>query len=159
MNGPITPALLCASLGLAIAKASVRTWLLSMVALCSSAIVVDVSRLAVPQHYILLACWLSVIANAACVHVRRRMCWQVALALSISAGSWSGAVNSQTAATLDLLWSLPWILIAAPAALLIRHRAEIAVKVVSSWLIAVAVMAAALAFLPVIPGYLPDHLE
>jgi len=30
---------------------------------------------------------------------------------------------------------------------------------VSSWLIAIAVLAAALPYLPVTPGYLPDHLE
>ena len=32
-------------------------------------------------------------------------------------------------------------------------------KVIASWLIAIAVLAALLHILPVTPGYLPDHLE
>lgn len=35
----------------------------------------------------------------------------------------------------------------------------LAVKVASSWLIAVAILAVALKFLPVTPGYMPDHLQ
>jgi hypothetical protein len=32
-------------------------------------------------------------------------------------------------------------------------------KVLASWLIAIAVLVASLSFLPVTPGYQPDHLE
>jgi hypothetical protein len=35
----------------------------------------------------------------------------------------------------------------------------LAPRIVSSWLIAVALLAATLQMLPVTPGYLPDHLE
>jgi hypothetical protein len=35
----------------------------------------------------------------------------------------------------------------------------LAIKVVSSWVIVIAVLAATLQVLPVTPGYLPDHLE
>lgn len=35
----------------------------------------------------------------------------------------------------------------------------LALKVVASWLIAIAVLVASLSFLPVTPGYQPDHLE
>jgi len=38
-------------------------------------------------------------------------------------------------------------------------RLALALKVVASWLIAIAVLAASLSFLPVTPGYQPDHLE
>jgi hypothetical protein len=41
----------------------------------------------------------------------------------------------------------------------VAHRASIAVKVASSWLIAIALLAAVLPFLSVTPGYMPDHLE
>ncbi|HET6972107.1 MAG TPA: hypothetical protein VFH92_13350 [Phenylobacterium sp.] len=34
-----------------------------------------------------------------------------------------------------------------------------ALAVGASWLIAIAALAAALPFLPVTPGYLPDHLD
>jgi hypothetical protein len=39
------------------------------------------------------------------------------------------------------------------------RRVAIALRVVASWLIAVAVLGVALQLLPVIPGYVPDHLE
>ena len=35
----------------------------------------------------------------------------------------------------------------------------LALKVLASWLIAIAVLVASLSFLPVTPGYQPDHLE
>jgi uncharacterized membrane protein len=41
----------------------------------------------------------------------------------------------------------------------VNRRVFIGLRVVVSWLIAVAVLVAALRFLPVIPGYVPDHLE
>jgi hypothetical protein len=47
----------------------------------------------------------------------------------------------------------------APAAWIIEWRKPIVIKVVSSWLIAVAALAATLQCLPVTPGYMPDHIE
>jgi uncharacterized membrane protein len=41
----------------------------------------------------------------------------------------------------------------------VNRRISIALRVVASWLIAVVVLVVALRFLPVIPGYVPDHLE
>jgi hypothetical protein len=35
----------------------------------------------------------------------------------------------------------------------------LALRVIGSWLIAVAMLGALLQFLPVTPGYLPDHME
>jgi hypothetical protein len=40
-----------------------------------------------------------------------------------------------------------------------RRGLMIALQVLASWLIAVAVLVAALSFLNVTPGYQPDHLE
>jgi hypothetical protein len=40
-----------------------------------------------------------------------------------------------------------------------NRRVSIALRVVASWLIAVAVLGALLHFLPVTPGYVPDHME
>jgi hypothetical protein len=57
------------------------------------------------------------------------------------------------------LKALPCVLIFLPASWVAGRYGSIPVKVVSSWVIAVAVLAAALQLLPVTPGYLPDHLE
>ena len=109
--------------------------------------------------YAFFGCWLSVIASAATVHLRGGLSAPVALALSLNSGFWSGAVIALAGSHLDLLKALPCVLAIFPAALSVRLRIPIAVKVVSSWLIAMAVLAATLQFLPVTPGYMPDHLE
>jgi hypothetical protein len=83
----------------------------------------------------------------------------MALALSLNAGVWASAVVYLSGSRLDLLKALPCVLILFPASWIVGRRASIPVKVVSSWIIAVAALAAALQLLPVTPGYLPDHLE
>jgi hypothetical protein len=60
---------------------------------------------------------------------------------------------------LDVAKALVCVLLVFPAAFVVDWRAPIIVKVVASWLIAVAILAATLQFLPVTPGYLPDHLD
>jgi hypothetical protein len=109
--------------------------------------------------WVFLGCWLSVAASAATVHLRGELRPRWAFAASLNAGFWSGAVIALGGSRLDLLKALPCVLVLFPAALVIALRATIAVKVVASWLIAMAVLAATLQFLPVTPGYLPDHLD
>jgi glucan phosphoethanolaminetransferase (alkaline phosphatase superfamily) len=100
-----------------------------------------------------------VAVSAATVHLPRGLDLRWALVLSLNAGVWSGAVVALAGSRLDLLKALPCVLVFLPAAWIVGRRAPIVVKVVSSWLIAVAVLAATLQFLPVTPGYLPDHME
>jgi hypothetical protein len=108
---------------------------------------------------VFLGCWVSVAATAAAVHLPCGLGLWGSLALSLNAGLWSGAVVALAGSRLDLLKALLCLLVLLPAAWVVGWRAPIVVKVVSSWLIAVAVLAATLQFLPVIPGYMPDHLE
>jgi hypothetical protein len=108
---------------------------------------------------VFLGCWFSVAASAATVHLPSGLSARGAFALSLNAGFWSGAVVALAGSGLDLLKALLCVLVLLPAALLIRWHAPIAIKVVTSWLIAVAVLAATLQFLPVTPGYLPDHMD
>ena len=112
-----------------------------------------------PGEGVFLACWLSVAVTAAAVHLPRGPQVVTAVALSLNAGIWLSAVVTLSGSSRDLWKALPWVLVFLPASWLVERRASIAVKVISSWLIAVAVLAAALQFLPVTPGYLPDHLE
>jgi hypothetical protein len=121
-----------------------------------------VSRLLPPDistEILFLGCWGSVVASAAAVHLPNGLPGLGALAVAANAGFWSGAVVAVAGSESDLLWALPAALAVAPAVWLIRSRAAIVVKVVSSWLMAVALLAATLQLLPVTPGYMPDHLE
>jgi hypothetical protein len=81
------------------------------------------------------------------------------LAASLNAGFWSGTVIALAGSRLDLLKALPCALVLFPAASGLGLRATIMTKTIASWLIAIAVLAATLQFLPVTPGYVPDHLD
>lgn len=104
--------------------------------------------------------WMSVIASASAVLLLRDLRPAAALALSINAAFWSGAVIALAGSPLDLFVSLPCVLVVLPAAwVLKRWRSPILLKTVASWLIVVSLLIVSLQFLPVTPGYLPDHLE
>jgi hypothetical protein len=159
-GGALPPALLCAALGLALAFAPRRAWRPSLIALAVTATAVGLAP--VPRGWlegVFLGCWISVAASAATVHLPGALNPRGALALSINAGFWSGAVVALAGSGLDLVKALPCVLVLLPAAFIAGRRAPVVVKVVSSWLIAVALLAATLQFLPVTPGYMPDHLD
>jgi hypothetical protein len=168
-GGVLPPALLFAALGLSLAFAPRRAWVPSLLALCATlatlaalAALAALAFLPLPHVWmegIFLGLWISVIATAASVHFVSGLSARAALALSINAGVWAGAVVSVSGSQLDLLEALPFALIFLPASWFISRYASIPVKVVSSWVIAVAVLAGTLQLLPVTPGYLPDHLE
>jgi hypothetical protein len=159
-GGALPPALLCAALGLALAFAPRRAWGPSLVALAVTATALAIAP--VPPGWlegVFLGCWMSVAASAATVYLPGALSPRRAFALSLNAGFWSGAVVALAGSRLDLVKALPCVLVLLPAASIVGWRAPIVVKVVSSWLIAVAVLAATLQFLPVTPGYMPDHLD
>jgi hypothetical protein len=154
------PALLFAALGLALAFAPRAAWAPSLLALFLT--LCAFTLLPVPQVWldgVFLGCWISVIATAASVHLVRGLGARLALAFSVNIGVWASAVIALSGSRLDLLKALPCVLIFSPASWVVARNASILIKVVSSWVIAVAVLAATLQLLPVTPGYLPDHME
>jgi hypothetical protein len=159
-GGVVPPALLLVALGLALAFAPRRAWAPSLLALLAA--LAAFTLLPVPQAWlegIFLGCWISVIVTAASVHLARGLNTYAAVALSFNAGIWASAVVCLSGSRLDLLKALPCVSIFLPTSWLVARHASIAVKVASSWVIAIAILAATLQFLPVTPGYLPDHLE
>lgn len=161
MRGGVLPsALLFAALGLALAFAPRRAWAPSLLVLLASIAVSSV--VPIPGTWVegvFLGCWISVIATAVSVHLVRGVGLFAAVALSLNAGIWTSAVSSLSASRFSVLLSLPCVLIVIVASWLVGRRYSVAVKVASSWIVAVAAMAAALQLLPVTPGYLPDHME
>jgi hypothetical protein len=159
-GGVLPPALLFAAFGLALAFAPRRAWLPSLLAVLAALGACAFVR--VPDNWlegVFLGCWISVIVTAASVHLTRGLSPHAALGLAVNAGVWASLVVSLSGSRLDLAKALPWVLVVFPAAWLVGRYASIPVKVVSSWIIAIAVLAATLQFLPVTPGYLPDHME
>lgn len=158
-GGALPPALLCAALAFALAFAPHRVlWRAAGVMLLTAALS---ALLPWPQkaiEAIFIACWGSVIVTAALVHLPQGLGNRAALPLAANAGLWTGAIITVAGTRLDLAWALPCVLFAFPAAWLVRHRGGIAVKVIASWLIAVAILAGTLPIVPT-PGYMPDHME
>lgn len=159
-GGALPPAILCTALGLALASADRKFWLLGIIVVAGAAGAGAWVRLPGPwTDAIFLGCWSSTVVNALRVHVVRPWGRTSALVLCSNTGIWTGAVISAAGRKPDLLLAIPCTLTLLPAAWAIRRGGSIAVKIVSSWLIAVAILAATLQFLPVTPGYLPDHMD
>jgi hypothetical protein len=159
-GGIVPPALLFLALGLALAFTPRRALVPSLLALLVTLVASALVR--VPQTWlegVFFVCWTSVIVTAASVHLDRGLKEPAAIALSINTAFWASAVVSLSGTRLDLLKALPCVLTCFPARWGVAKYTSIPVKVVSSWVIAVAILAATLQLLPVTPGYLPDHTE
>lgn len=110
------------------------------------------------QDGVFVGCWISVAVTGA-AGLLPRTDGGLAYGLSLNAGLWSGALAALAGTRLDLLAASPCLALLIPAAWAARHVRFPLVRVASSWLVAVAILAVALSALPVTPGYLPDHLE
>ena len=160
-DAALPAALLCAAVGLALAFGTRRTWAFGLGGLLAAA--VAASALPWPgawENMLFLGCWISVLLTAATVHLPGGVGPRLAAGLGANAGIWAGALVAIAGDPADLFLALPWSLLCLPAALLqARFRAGVALKVLASWLAAVALLAAALSVSPVTPGYEPDHME
>lgn len=161
MRGATLPAaLLCAALGLLLAFAPRRAVLPAVVALAVAAIAASLVPL--PARWIEIAfagCWISIIVLAAGVHLPRGIPAIVAVLAAINAGLWSGFVIAGEGALASLPRALPAVALLLPARWMVARGWPIPVKIVSSWLIAVALLAALLPTAATTPGYVPDHMD
>ena len=158
-GGTLPPALLAAALGFALAFAPRRVigWGLGVFAvLAVGAALLPVSK--AWEEAIFRGVWASVAVTALVVHLPRGPGVRLALLLAANAGVWAGAVTAVAGTPLDLARALPGALLALPGAWLVTRRGGLAVKVVASWLVAVAILVATLPIVAT-PGYVSDHLE
>lgn len=159
-GGALPPAILCAALGLALAGAETKFWRAGIITLAVVAVTASWVRLPVGwTDAAFLGCWSSTVLNSVRVHLVGFSGRKATVFLCVNTGIWAGAVISLAGSKADLLVALPCTLSLLPASWAVRRGGLIAVKVVSSWLLAVAILAGTLQFLPVTPGYLPDHMD
>lgn len=159
-GGPLPPAILCAALGLALARTEMKFRRLGILTAVMAALAVACAR--VPAAWAdaaFLGCWSSTVLNSLRVHLAGSSGRTGTLLFCANTGIWTGSVISVAGQKTDLLLALPCALTLLPASWAVRRGWSIALKVVSSWLVAVAILAATLQFLPVTPGYLPDHMD
>ena len=159
-GGALPPALLFAALGLALAFAPRRH-----IGLCLGIlVVVSLGASFAPlgagwRDTIFLGCWASLVVIALTVHLPKGLGLRVALVLTIDAGLWGGGVIALAGDRIDLMKALPAALVCIPGRWLVTTRRQIVIKVLSSWLLAVAVLAATLQITTPTPGYVADHMD
>jgi hypothetical protein len=153
-------ALLCATLGIAIAFAPRRAAWAGFAALLAAAAVTVLAP--VPQSWRGLAfagLWVSLVATALLPLVPRlRLRSAATLAAGANAGFWAGAVAASSGAPRDLALALPAALLFAPGLWLVARGHGIVLKLAAAWLLAIGALAGMVSLTPT-PGYAPDHMD
>ena len=160
MNAGFLPlALLCAALGLALAKTPTRIAILAVAVLVVTSLL---SFAVIPavnwQAPAMLALWISAAVTAALAYLPHGIDRGLAFLGSINAGIWTGVVAHSAGGGVGMASALPFALLFLPAAWLLQKQLGAAVKIAASWVVAVSILAGMVAISPV-PGYAPDHME
>ena len=162
----LTGALVCGALGLPLGLTQPKIRLWSLCSLVLSALLAKVAMTGAHLRpdwadALFLNSWISIVGSASCVYLPGPLGLFAALALSANAGIWCGAVNALagSGSPLGIFQALSAVAVLWPIGWAARRDATLAIAVVGVWLIAMAVLSATLQFLPVTPGYLPDHLD
>lgn len=155
MNPLVAAIVLVASLVLALGATRQAAVGRSVLLLAAMAIAADLPAVFnARREAAFLACWACVLANTAGVYLTSpRICVLLACTSGLALGGLVDASGQPWLAACTVLVAL-----VAPLRRL-AHRVPVALKVLSSWLTAVALLAAFLQFVPLTPGYEPDHLE
>lgn len=162
-GGALPAALACVSLALALGFAPRRAVVPACGTLVATAVFVwSAGQLHAWHEAAFLFCWASILAIAASVHLPRSI-WQrrglpLAILFAVMTGAASASVVAFEGRRTDLYWALALALLCLPARWLVRRNLSIGIKVVASWIMAVAILAALLPLAPT-PGYVPDHMQ
>ena len=158
-GGVLLIALLCVALGLMLSFVARKTMLIGLAALAAAGVAAAAlpGGAAIGLPNAVIACATSAALTALCIHLPERAGRAAAVPLSANAGFWCGLLAGQM-----LPWQMPLLALPIAVALagrwLIARGWPIVLKVLSGWLIAIAILAAALPLITT-PGYVPDHME
>jgi hypothetical protein len=112
-----------------------------------------------PSGVAFTGCWVSLALAALSVYwprIAQGTAW-LCLVFAADAGLWAGLVVSTEAPWSAMLQVLAVLLLGVPAAACIDRGWTIVPRIVTSWLLAVAILVGAIPHLVVHPGYEPDH--
>jgi hypothetical protein len=160
MNAGFLPlALLCAALGLALAKTPFRLAALAILALIVTSLlsfaVIPAARW---ETSAILALWISAAITAGLAYLSRGINGVWVFLASINSGLWVGVVAHSAGGGGGMAAAWLLALLFLPAAWLLEKELGAAVKIAASWIVAVSILAGMVAISPV-PGYAPDHME
>lgn len=160
MNAGFLPlALLCAALGLALAKTPINVAAIAILALIFSSLL---SFAVIPSAHweapATLALWISAAITAGLAYVPRGINRFWVFLASINSGLWVGvaAHSAGGGGGMAAAWLLALLIL--PSAWLLEKKLGVAIKVAASWIVAISILAFMVAISPV-PGYAPDHME
>jgi hypothetical protein len=161
MGGPVAAGLLLAVVAFGLAFVG-RKIAIAGIAVCVAACIATIliERVPVPA-WVFAGCWASLIVTAFQVYFSKglqRWPW-LALPLAANGGVWAALVVATQGAATDVLPILATLIVIIPAGLCVAYGWALAVRVVTSWLLAVALLVGAIPVLVVHPGYVPDHRE
>jgi hypothetical protein len=165
MRGTVLPiTLLCSALGLSFGCTATWIGVVGIVVLICTAATVSVALTSVGidpgwADGVYLACWITVCGSALSVYLPRPVGVFAAVVLALNAGIYAGWISALTGSPQGLWEGLLGLFVLLPAGWTAQRNHRLPLQIVSSWLVAIAALAAILQFLPVTPGYLPDHVE
>ena len=160
MNAGFLPlALLCAALGMALAKTPLKLAAKAVAVLVVTSLLTYV---VVPaegwQTPAMLALWISTAITAMLSYLPRRLNGSWVYLASVNAGLWVGVVAHSTGGGAGIALALPFALLFLPAAWLVAKDMGAGVKIAASWIVAVSILAGMVVLSPT-PGYAPDHMQ
>lgn len=160
MNAGILPiCLLFLALGLTLSFAGIRGALLGTTGLLVATLVAASLKPAQGALEPVFVClWVSVIATIGLMHLPNRIALVWAATAGVNAGAWAGALAAISSLRPQMLFALPIMLVTLPGLWLVDRGYGIALKVVGSWVVAVATLAIFVSLTPT-PGYKPDHMQ
>lgn len=107
---------------------------------------------------IYLGLWVSMIATAVLVYLPPARVARLTVIAAGNAGAWSGALAGLGGVRTALLIALPVALLFLPGQWMVARGHDVALKVVASWMIAIASLSLLVSLMPT-PGYKPDHMQ
>ena len=160
MNGGILPLLiLCLTAGLVLAMTRARAGWHGLGAMAVAALLASMIPFGTAAtNAIFVGVWLSIIATALLVYLPHAWPRRWALAAAVNAGGWAGALASLGGMRWGLALALLVGTVFVPGRWVVARGHDVAIKVVASWMIAVAALALFVSMTPH-PGYVPDHME
>ncbi len=159
MNGGVVPLfLLSATLGLMLAFAAMRATSVGLIAFAATALLASFVPVGMSPTMIFVGLWLSMIGTAVLVYLPVARWSAATVPLCINAGLWMGAYAGVSNHRLGLALGLLPALVSFPAKWLVERKIDIVIKVVASWMIAIASLSMFVSLMAT-PGYKPDHME
>lgn len=159
MNGGLVPlVLLGTTIGLMLAFVSIRGAILSLIAFAAAALAGLANPFGLSPQLIFTGLWLSMIVAVVLVYLPVERWSVAAIPVCLNAGFWLGACAALIETRGALVAGLLPALVAIPARWLTQRKFDIVIKVVASWMIAIASLSLFVSLIPT-PGYKPDHME